>query len=760
MGLLPAIHRAWMTVEHRLFLWNPDDGMDLVCHEAGDRIVHVGLARARPSVFVSSIEHVLVVALPAQIGLLGISVSDDCVALHPTEIAFSSDDVSIFAIASTTDGRIFVGGQDGYVYELAYDGSARSSSKMNRTASVLSMLLPTFIAPLTGRASPVFILTIDEQRRLLWSVSEDNAIRLYSIPKDSFSSVAQMKDPYEAASKFAPPGTVPRKGCRIVAIDVVVDSTIVHATAIALSGARLYLATTTGNSNSPSTVALVHVRLAPDESRFSRRVACPQVHTAFYRSGQFIAAATTASDDDVLWSATFNYPAVLLPTRTWPTESFGEIPIEGKVWDIVEVAATTGSIAKPSESLHSQPSLYDELVKPRLPPRRFTVLSNMGTYSFTRLRPVDLLRQGLSDEEQVKRFFDSHTPEQACAMCIEIASLPYVEAGLALNAALKHGGYPRMLPGASSTAPSASSMMNIEHSAFHNGVYLFVARCLAPLWHCRLATLTPSDMHLLDTRLLQSVLSFLERYIHLWCNFSISNRLARPPNKQATAIDEQARLQRIADEAETASLSTMCCLLRWTIELAQFLSLCLDYGIYEYIMRHMEWLKVELETCTFSLCAVLQDTHARRVVRDLADGLVHKQLAMHAPVDTLCAVLHQKCPSLLAGDDITRYGAMEALEQARTCPDAHQRRVLLARALDSFCRACSAISIDSLNEIAKQFTALAFHRGVVILCLECVRSLDPQGIALSVYHQRSESVAEVLALHITYSFPLPPLAIR
>lgn len=507
MGLLPAIHRAWMTVERRLFLWNPDDGMDLVCHEADDRIVHVGLARARPGIFVPSIEHVLVVALPAQIDLLGISMSEDCVALHPTEITFSSDDVNIFAITGTADGRIFVGGQDGHVYELAYTAAGRRSSRTNRTASVLSMLLPTFIAPLTGRASPVFALTIDEQRRLLWSVSEDNAIRLYSIPKDSFSSVAQMRDPHEAASKFAPPGTVPRKGCRIVAIDVVMDSTTIHAAAIALSGARLYL--TTGSSGVPSTVALVHVRLAPDESRFARQIASPQVHTAFYRSGQLIAAASTASDDDLLWSATFNYPAVLLPARTWPTEGFGEIPIEGKVWDIVEVAASP--TARPGEG-----SLYDELVKPGLPPRRFTVMSNMGTYSFSRLRPVDLLRQGLGDEEQVKRFFDSHTPEQACAMCIEIASLPHVEAALALNAALKHGGHPRLLPGATTgTALTASSTLNVEYSAFHNGIYLFVARCLAPLWHCRLATLAPSDMHLLDTRLLQSLLSFLEQYTHL-----------------------------------------------------------------------------------------------------------------------------------------------------------------------------------------------------------------------------------------------------
>lgn len=225
--------------------------------------------------------------------------------------------------------------------------------------------------------------------------------------------------------------------------------------------------------------------------------------------------------------------------------------------------------------------------------------------------------------------------------------------------------------------------------------------------------------------------------------FHFSNRLARPSKRQAAAIDEQARLQRIADEAETASLSTVCCLLRWTIEFAQFLSLCLDYGIHEYIVQHLEWLRVDLEAHTFSLCAVLQDAHARRTVRDLADALVHKQLAMQAPVDTLCAVLHQRCPLLLAGDDIIRYGAMEALEQARTCPDAHQRRTLLARALDSFCRACSAISIDSLAEVAKQFMALAFHRGVVVLCLECARSLDPQGIALSVYNQQREAAIEV-----------------
>ncbi|KAJ2825071.1 hypothetical protein FBU31_003811, partial [Coemansia sp. 'formosensis'] len=72
MGLFPEIKRAWITVDHRLFLWNYEDESDFYSFDDQEQIiVSVTLVRPKPGVFVDTIKHVLVVATPLEVFLLG-----------------------------------------------------------------------------------------------------------------------------------------------------------------------------------------------------------------------------------------------------------------------------------------------------------------------------------------------------------------------------------------------------------------------------------------------------------------------------------------------------------------------------------------------------------------------------------------------------------------------------------------------------------------------------------------------------------------
>ncbi|KAJ2326068.1 hypothetical protein IWW51_002465, partial [Coemansia sp. RSA 2702] len=56
MGLFPEIGRAWITVDHRLFLWNYEDEGDFYSFEGQEQvIVSVGLVRPRAGVFVEAV---------------------------------------------------------------------------------------------------------------------------------------------------------------------------------------------------------------------------------------------------------------------------------------------------------------------------------------------------------------------------------------------------------------------------------------------------------------------------------------------------------------------------------------------------------------------------------------------------------------------------------------------------------------------------------------------------------------------------------
>ena len=115
------------------------------------------------------------------------------------------------------------------------------------------------------------------------------------------------------------------------------------------------LFTTSNGGASYGPISLMHVRLPPGEDPRSRPTSwLASVHFAYYRAGQFI-AASSYSNDDCIWSVSSNYPAILLPSRSWPSENFGEIVIEGKVWDIDEAGDKTLQAEMAESSLHCIP---------------------------------------------------------------------------------------------------------------------------------------------------------------------------------------------------------------------------------------------------------------------------------------------------------------------------------------------------------------------------------------------------------------------
>ena len=77
----------------------------------------------------------------------------------------------------SSKGRIFLGGDDGHVYELMYYASERwGRKKLSRACltSSLTQYLPTFIPTLMGfqQPSPIEKIVVDDERNIFYSVSE------------------------------------------------------------------------------------------------------------------------------------------------------------------------------------------------------------------------------------------------------------------------------------------------------------------------------------------------------------------------------------------------------------------------------------------------------------------------------------------------------------------------------------------------------------------------------------------------------------
>ncbi|KAG7360980.1 Nup133 N terminal like protein [Nitzschia inconspicua] len=148
MGLFPQGELAWLTVDGTVYLWSYNSALDGTADgaaKAGESkqmiefqmpskqpIVSVGLAPPKPGVFNEMVEWCLVVTTKEEAMLCVVTKSSQALGapwnIVPTKFIIPSDWVSFLCVGSSKNGRIFLGGQDGNLYELDYDILGRQPS--------------------------------------------------------------------------------------------------------------------------------------------------------------------------------------------------------------------------------------------------------------------------------------------------------------------------------------------------------------------------------------------------------------------------------------------------------------------------------------------------------------------------------------------------------------------------------------------------------------------------------------------------------
>ncbi len=121
----------------------------------------------------------MVVATPLEITLLGVGLEGGQLTLYQTQMTTPAEGVSMTSIVGADNGRIFMGGSNGNIYELAYQSQegwfSRKCSKINHS-SRLGYLLPSALK--FGSDDPISSLVVDHERKLLYSLSAKSVIEV------------------------------------------------------------------------------------------------------------------------------------------------------------------------------------------------------------------------------------------------------------------------------------------------------------------------------------------------------------------------------------------------------------------------------------------------------------------------------------------------------------------------------------------------------------------------------------------------------
>ncbi|KAM0752957.1 nucleoporin-domain-containing protein [Meredithblackwellia eburnea MCA 4105] len=311
MGLLPEIERSWVTVDHRLLLWDWADGSSFsTFEELTDVIVGVGLVKPRPGVFVDSISHLLVLATPTQITLVGLGYAAPSpgtkreVTFYLTGLTVPTDGISLVTVRGTANGRIFLSsspdqltpggiGGDGCLYELVYQSSegwfSKKCSLYNLTSgSITKSIVPSFLRSLSAIASNDWIISleVDNERGLLYTLLRNGVIEMYQLsstaPGSGFDGppnrVAKTGDVLRQAQVICPGSPMLNaRNFRIVSLEVISlkegGNLKIGLVAVTSTGVRLYFthqrrgySAYYSTSAQPATLELCHVRPPPAPS--------------------------------------------------------------------------------------------------------------------------------------------------------------------------------------------------------------------------------------------------------------------------------------------------------------------------------------------------------------------------------------------------------------------------------------------------------------------------------------------------------------
>uniref|UniRef100_A0A182M8L3 Nucleoporin Nup133/Nup155-like N-terminal domain-containing protein n=1 Tax=Anopheles culicifacies TaxID=139723 RepID=A0A182M8L3_9DIPT len=208
MGLFPEIGRAWLTIDTDLYIWTYENARDVAYFDGLSQvIISVGLVTPKPGLFVSDVKYLLILTTPIEIVVLGVTFGDanngtpnrslsaqsseEMQLMHTPIFVLNTDNVAIMCVQGTDDGRIFLGGRDGCLYEVSYQAESnwfgKRCRKVNHSQGLMSHLVPGIFKIFTETDS-VEKITVDNSRNLLYVLMSKGSIEAWDLGKDAGST--------------------------------------------------------------------------------------------------------------------------------------------------------------------------------------------------------------------------------------------------------------------------------------------------------------------------------------------------------------------------------------------------------------------------------------------------------------------------------------------------------------------------------------------------------------------------------------------
>jgi len=305
------------------------------------------------------------------------------------------------------------------------------------------------------------------------------------------------------------------------------------------------------------------------------------------------------------------------------------------------------------------------------------------------------------------------------------------------------GGQPPAGPGAAGYHP----MPELQFSARHNGLYLYISRVLRPLWTQPLVSgpgdkptsiVSGTEVEFIISRL-HNIKLFLEQYTNLIGGMSGNTTLMGGVD-QSLYGQYGSRAQQLAGQQQRGHQDA---LLREKQSLMLVRQLVLHslqvLGLWMVVVDHeVEQVLKGIGNDNNNLLRqlVLRDIVVTSAGRDicvsLVQGLIQRYLGDSANTDAISSKLREVCPSLYRVEDAASSKAHELLLAAAQSNKPSERNRMIQESVDIAKGIAGSIRLDVL---VSHLTAVHAYKAVVEICLAAAAKKDPQGLAVHFYQQ-------------------------
>ncbi|XP_001605127.2 nuclear pore complex protein Nup155 isoform X2 [Nasonia vitripennis] len=796
MGLFTDISKAWLTIDSDIYVWSYENESDVAYFDGlNETIISVGLVKPKPGIFQSYVKYLLVLTTTVEITVLGVTLNDNEdgtqgeMQLVPEPIfTVTTDGIAITTIANTSSGRIFLGGRNGSLYEIYYQAESswfgKRCKKVNHSEGPFSFLVPSFVTVALSEEEAIVHISVDDSRNILYTLGDKGTISVWDIDNGAASKVTSMSQASLVQNSVHVVKTLDSNNFRpLVSISAINESESMHLNlvAVAATGTRFYFSCTSVSNpmGRPQCLQLIHVRLPPGYAANAPVMRPRKVQMAHYRKGTLILIC--GGDTESAWCLSND----AYPFSNYLAETQSILPLDSPVWALAEIPGESAIQIEKQCGTQGDPPL---LVRQHMePPRKFIFLTAQGAIVLIQVRPVDILRQLLleqrgPDTEAVRAYFQTQSPEQACATCLILATLESSQnaqlSEWATRAFFLYGGQriapvqstephtpfpsvtadlrtstPRM-PGMDmrshllrtpmqqlpqQSGPNADTALQ-QFSAKHGGLYLYIGRILRPIWNLRCikqesvngkcqihSTVNATQIGWILGHL-QALRSFLNKNTHISKPHSTVRSITDGCDSTiATTFQEPIVEERNSLDALKIFITHACEILGlWKI-------LC-ENQLHNIVSCLSKDQVNQFSTATFRDLILIGHEISSLLIIHLIDSY----LGDNASVDSVSAKLREICPNLYRSEDAVCSKANEIILKAKSCTNPEEKETYLQSAL----KLCKEVAPRlNIGAVCQQFVACHFYQGVLELCLTCAEKIDPNNAALH-YYKSNEPIED------------------